>query len=411
MSNRGIAGTIHFAMRILYFSYEYPPLGGGIATAVSNIFRVIGEKHPQVQIDCITSSLTNEWGSKQLSKNITLHYVPIGNKTNQLKTQTPLNMLLYMVFATYTGLRLLWKARGSQQPYTASHAFGYPGPFPSFALSLFGLPYSVSLRGVDVPGYNKKFGFWYRFYTPLIRLVWGRAEQIAANSYVLQRLAEKIYHRPIAIIPNGVNTEVYKPAVASEKFEKFTVTGGGTLMNPKKRVDLLVRGFGQFVKANSLEQEQVELLLIGDGPQREMIESLVRELRIEAFVRFVGEKPAAWLQENLPKCHVFCLISVAESNSNAVLEAAACGLPLVLAEEIGNLEFMDEGSAMVVEEGSVEHVSIAIAEYFAKIYSNEKVRSKQAKLAREYAEQYSWEAVSEKIVKQLFTHSSHVVVE
>jgi glycosyltransferase involved in cell wall biosynthesis len=407
----GIADTIPFAMRILFFSYEYPPLGGGIATAVFNIFRVISEKHPNIHIDCITSSITNTWSSKQVSPNITLHFVPIGNKEKQLKTQTPLNMLLYTVFATYTGLQLVWTARSTQNPFLLSHAFGYPGPFPSFVLSLFGLPYVVSLRGVDVPGYNKKFGFWYTFYTPLIKFIWNRASQITANSYVLQRLAQKIYSKPIAVIPNGVDTDKYKPVAENKKFPKFTVTGGGTLMNPKKRVDLLVKGFAAFVKENSLSESKVELLLIGDGPERTNIEELVDELAIRPFLRFVGEKPSSWLQENLPKCHVFCLMSQAESNSNAVLEAAACGLPLVLAEGIGNLEFMGEGGAMEVEESTVEKASDTVAGHFLTLYSNEELRTNQAKLAREYAEQYSWEAVSVKIVEQLLAHNPHVVVE
>jgi len=396
----GIADTIPFAMRILFFSYEYPPLGGGIATAVSNIFRVISVKHHNIHIDCITSSVSNTWSSKQLSQNITFHFVPIGNKEKQLKTQTPLNMLLYTVFATYKGLQLVWTARSTQSPFLLSHAFGYPGPFPSFVLSLFGLPYVVSLRGVDVPGYNKKFGFWYTFYTPLIQLIWRRATLVTANSYVLQRLAQKIYSKPIAVIPNGVDTEKYKPIAENKKFPKFTVTGGGTLMNPKKRVDLLVKGFAAFVKENTLSESKVELLLIGDGPERTNIEELVDELAIRPFVRFVGEKPSSWLQENLPKCHVFCLMSQAESNSNAVLEAAACGLPLVLAEGIGNLEFMGGGGAHVVKGNTSELIIKNTSQCFEQLHNDKVFHSKFSKLSRNYAKNIDWHSVLVKYLNE-----------
>ena len=379
-------------MRVILFSYEYPPIGGGIATAVFHILKAIGENHPDIQIDCITSSVTNTWEKKELYPNVNIHFVPIGNKIHSLKTQTPLNMAAYFLFATLKALEL--RAQGQIQ---LTHAFGYPGPFPSFLLSLIGIPYIVSLRGVDVPGYNKKFGWWYKLYSPLVRITWNRAKSINANSYVLQDLAQRITQKPIEIIPNGVDTTIFKPLPASKKFKRFTVTGGGTLMNPKKRVHLLVEGFAHFVSKAKLAPTATQLLLIGNGPERERIERLVDDLDIREYVTFTGEKSHEWLQDNLPKCHVFCLMSQAESNSNAVLEAAACGLPLVLSEGIGNLAFMEKGTALVVNSNSeITNVS----NYLNQIYRDKNLTKKLHQNSLHYSDLFNWHTVCQKIINE-----------
>lgn len=425
-------------MRILLFSYEYPPIGGGVANAVFSLLKEISQSHPTITIDCITASSTNNWERVQIAQNITLYMVPVGknisNKSSTqvsgiLKTQSPGNMLAFIALATLQGIALWWK-RGYKQydgrrydsgrhdggqheckkfdggqfnchQYDLSLAFGYPGPFPSFFLRFFGIPYVVALRGVDVPGYNKKFGWWYKLYTPLVRLTWHRANAVIANSFVLHRLAQKIYPGKIHVIPNGVDTTAFAPVLIKDKNVTFTVTAGGTLLNPKKRIALLVRAYAEFVRQLGLSSSQSELMLVGDGPERARLENLAEQIGIRTHVRFVGQQSSKWLQNNLPRCHVFCLLSQAESNSNAVLEAAACGLPLVLAQGIGNVEFMQKESALLVTGNSDDELQIVATKKLIRLYTDNGLRRKLATQARAYAKEYSWKQVHQEMIEVL----------
>ena len=96
---------------------------------------------------------------------------------------------------------------------------------------------------------------------------------------------------------------------------------------PVKRLDRLIRlvvGIGEL-------GVPIKLLIAGDGPDRSPLEALTTELDGHDRIRFLGHR------EDLPKLYsaldVFCLPSEAEGMSNSILEAMACGLP-VLATDI-----------------------------------------------------------------------------
>jgi len=94
-------------------------------------------------------------------------------------------------------------------------------------------------------------------------------------------------------------------------------------MDPLKRLDLLVQ------LAENLKQKSLNFhcLLIGDGPEKDTLEKLSRGLDIEDKVTFTGEVPFAsrWMKG----FDVFCFPSIDEGLPNAIMEAAAAGLPVV----------------------------------------------------------------------------------
>lgn len=370
-------------IKIIFVTYEYPPLGGGVATEAKKFVEEF-PKYQDFKFDIVTSSLSNEWKSKQVSHNCNLHFVPIGKKSqNNLHFQTPLNMLMFTVNSS----RIIHSLTSNHQ-YHMCHYFGYPGAWPGLLFQKK-MPYMISLRGVDVPGYNQKYGLYYHLYRPITLLSWGKAKSIVANSGWLKQMALKTAPKlSIKVIPNGVDSDLFKPMNENDKFKKFTITAGGTLMNPKKNHKLLIDAFAQFHHAYPDSQ----LLLFGSGPLENALKSQINNLGITSSVIFKGRVNQVELSRELPKCHIFCLLSKAEGMSNAALEALACGLPLVMT---------DVGAApeMIIDNGVIVSDRLKdIVTAFERIHTNSN-RIKMGNASRKMSLKYSWKHTVEQYIK------------
>lgn len=371
--------TTMSAARVLFVVYELPPLGGGVATAASQLLKEFS-KQKNIIIDVVTSSLNNKWEKEQLSKNIVIHKIPIGKKTpERYQRQTPWEMMRFTVRSLQ---KIHWLLK--QEKYQIAHYFGYPSALPGYIFRRK-VPYIVSLRGVDVPGYNQKFGLYYHLYKPLAKLTWRHAQAVIANSRWLADLAQKTLDREIRIIPNGVDTDKFKPVAEKDKFKQFTVTAGGTVMGPKKGLEYLMEGFAIFHK----KHPESRLLLFGSGVLENKLRHMASDLGIKSCVEFAGRVSHDELASQLPRCHVMCLPSLAEGMSNAVLEAAASGLPLVLTEVGGTKELLDKNGFMVKKRNANE---IAIA--LTRLYDNKRLRIEMGKISRRMADIFSWKNTS-----------------
>lgn len=342
--------------RILFVVYELPPIGGGVATAASHLLKEFA-KETNLIIDVVTSSVDNQWETEQFSDTISVYKIPIGQKQHRLKEQSITEVMVR--FPLCSGIKIAQLLL--QNKYDLVHYFGYPGGMLGL-LHAWRVPYIVSLRGVDVPGYNQKFGWYYKLYKPLTKLVWKHARAVIANSQHLKQLALRTNpDLSIEVIPNGVNTELFKPVAESKKFKKFTVTAGGTVMGPKKGLEYLVEGFALFHK----QHPDSELLLFGDGVLKPKLEAMVRELGIEQAVRFTGIVSHKELARSLPRCHVFCLPSLNEGMSNAMLEAMACGIA-VISSDVGDAHSLLKKGGLILKNKSVPE----LAQLLFKLFSN-----------------------------------------
>jgi glycosyltransferase involved in cell wall biosynthesis len=111
---------------------------------------------------------------------------------------------------------------------------------------------------------------------------------------------------------------------------------------PVKRHEDLVNAFATLHE----ELPDARLVLIGDGPCREAIERHIRELGLANGVRLLGRRPD--IDKLLPAFDLFVLASDTEGLSNAILEAQACGLPVIATDVGGNPDLVDADCGMLV---------------------------------------------------------------
>ena len=367
-------------MRILLYGYEYPPLGGGTGTALKHLLLEFS-KIKDLEIDLVTTSLYDKWEEEQVYPNIRFYRVPIGvREEKEHHSQKPIHMARY----SWNAFLLTWKLMFKHK-YDFTHFFGFPGGLVSL-LFRWRYKYIISLRGVDVPGYNIKFKKFYIIYKPLAWLIWRFAYKVIANSQNLADLANKTVPRTqIDKITNGVDTKKFKPVTEDKKMDLFTITAGGTLFGKNKGLGYLIEGFAKLNKKHG----ETRLVLIGSGDLEDELKKLVGSLGIEKKVNFVGMKSNEWIAKNLPKYHVFVLPSLNEGMSNAALEALSSGLPLILTDTGGTKEML-KGNGFIIEKKNSEQ----IYEKLEELYSNKPLRDEMGRKSRGIAESMSWSNVA-----------------
>lgn len=126
----------------------------------------------------------------------------------------------------------------------------------------------------------------------------------------------------IHIIPNGVVTERFKPLLTSER-EKLIVYVGSFI--ERKGVKYLLQAV-----ANAFPNlSGYQLVLIGDGPEKAYLQDLAQQLGIAERVRFLGFLPQDQVRHWLQRAKLFVLPSLEEGLGVVLLEALACGTPIV----------------------------------------------------------------------------------
>jgi L-malate glycosyltransferase len=148
----------------------------------------------------------------------------------------------------------------------------------------------------------------------------------------------------INVIDNGIVLDRYRPAdrlgeirarLGLDPARRYIASVAR--FYPVKDQAMLLHAFAQVAAA----REDVDLLLVGDGPLRETLTELCHSLGIAARVRFLGIR--ADVPEILRALDVFALTSVSEAASLTLLEAMASGVPVVVTAVGGNPELVRHG--------------------------------------------------------------------
>jgi len=385
-------------MRILFFNYEYPPLGGGAANATAYILKEYS-KIPDLTVDLITSSIDDEYHLEKIGNNISIHRLPIGKNKNNLQHQSRKELLTYARKAYFFAKKLI---RDSE--YDLSHSF-FTVPCGLISLLLkrkYKIPYIISLRGADVPGYSERFAFLYVFIKPLVKLIWEKSFAVISNSQGLKELALKTNPKQeISIIHNGIDAEQFVKSIKSESLKVHKVESSDdekfkilcvTRITPRKGVKYLIEAFGELSQKN----DNILLQIIGGGEGKNDLEKLAKELGVENKIEFTG----LISHENLPsyfeKADVFVLPSLNEGMSNSMLEALASGLPLIATDTGGTKELIEEGTNgfIVKMEDSRD-----LADKIKILMRDENLRKRMGEASRKKAETMSWEKVASQYIK------------
>ncbi len=364
-------------MKILMLNYEYPPLGGGAGNAMHYLLSELS-KEKNIQVDVVTSS-PDKYSVENFSDNITVYKLDVKKKNHNY--QTFVETFFWSVKTYFFTKDLLLRK------YDLCHAwFGWPSGFFGY-LNRKKMPYVVSLRGSDVPGFNPRFKILDKvLFNWLSRKIWQKAGYVTANSDGLRELAHKTWKGDIKIIYNGVDTVEFFP---DKKKHKEIILLCVARLIKRKGIVYLIKAMPKLLSKN----KKTKLIIIGDGPEKEYLENMSIDLKIEKSVQSIGKIEHGSLAKIYQRADIFLLPSLHEGMSNTILEAMASGLPIITTDTGGTKELIKGNGIIVKQENSIE-----IADAVIKLFDIKKREEFGAK-SRVIAETLSWQNMSKKYVE------------
>lgn len=311
-------------MRLLIINYEFPPLGGGAGNATACLAREWAARGHEVEV------LTG--GFRGLAVREEIDGYSVRRLPTPRRAQGQCSVVEMCAFMAAACVAVL----AGPRPDVAIAFFSIPsGPAALLLRLLRGVPYIVSLRGGDVPGFDaKNLASLHSLTNPLTALLWRNARAVVGNSTGLCELARKFMPGlDVPEIPNGVDTTRFSPAPRDGETCELLFVGR---LAPQKGVDVLLRALAQM-------PDGWRLRIAGDGPEREKLAALSTSLGLAERVQFLG-----WTQRDaLPALYrsadVFVFPSYDEGMPNVVLEALASGLPIVATRIAGTEQLVIDG--------------------------------------------------------------------
>jgi glycosyltransferase involved in cell wall biosynthesis len=319
----------------LLINYEYPPIGGGAASATANLASTLHAQGHQVVV--LTSAFQKLRGIST-ADGIELVRVPVGRK--ETHRATLVQMARFVV--TASGI-----VRRVARLYSVDRViafFSIPSGIVAWWLNRqTKIPYVVSLRGGDVPGTEPGLRLFYWFLAPLRRRVLKGSTSVTAPAIGLKELSEKSDRVPVLVIPNGIDTSVYRPEKRRDMTE-IVLLSVGRLHPQKSPIRVL-----EILRAIRLNGGlPARALIIGDGPEKARLEQYTREHQLNSEVKFTGWLDRSEVALAYRSATFLVQLSSYEGMSNVVLEALASGLPVVASRIPGNVDLvLDQGNGLL----------------------------------------------------------------
>jgi glycosyltransferase involved in cell wall biosynthesis len=195
---------------------------------------------------------------------------------------------------------------------------------------------------------------------------------------------------PVSIVPNGVDLRLFREATTPIDRAKFDFGSQDVLLiftgrlGPEKNLHFLLRSFAGIAQAYS----NVDLILVGDGPERENLQEWVERVGLSPRVCFTGMLPYEQLPAYLAMADAFVTASVTEVHPLSVIEAMASGLPVlgIRSPGVGDT-VQDQVSGLLVPEEDLA----AFTAKLARLITEPELRKEMGQRARQAAQSYAIE--------------------
>jgi len=256
-------------------------------------------------------------------------------------------------------------------------------------------PRIVSVWGSDVYDFPRSSAV----HRGLVRQVLTGADLVASTSVAMTRQVEQVLgaavlRRPVAVTPFGVDSAVFSPG--ERPADQALVIGTVKMLAPKYGIDTLLRAFA--LLEPELGGRRVVLRIVGGGPQRAELEALALALGVQRRVTFVGAVPHANVPDELRRLDVFVAASRLDSESFgvAVVEASACGLPVVVTRVGGLPEVVRDGETGLIVE---REDPTALAAALRRLLADAALRERLGRAGRAWVQaEYEWTACVQRML-------------
>jgi glycosyltransferase involved in cell wall biosynthesis len=350
-------------MKLLLYSHSFAPRVGGVETIVLSLARGLAElrtvdNRPRFELTLVTETSAGDFDERSLE-------FPVVREPSALALKRLIDAadVIHLAGPALLPLFLAWLSR---KPVVLEH-HGYQSICPNGLLlhqpdgSLCPGHFQAGHYGRCVRCQAAEMS-WPKSFAQLL-LMFPRnilARTVACNIAVSRHVAERIALPKSRVVYHGVES-AGRPEIADAEIVpmhgKLRFAYVGRLV-AEKGLPVLLQAAGILRQEN----QEFELLMIGDGPQRALLEALLERAGIGDRVRFTGQLEGPALAEALGSVHVVVMPSVWEETAGlAAMEHMMRGRP-VIASEIGGLRETVGDAGLMCQPGSSEDLARCMRE-------------------------------------------------
>lgn len=379
-------------MKILHI-YELGPLGeekvfGGIEVAMLELCRQLAKKH---EVGILTGAGKNGGGREYYIDGVKI--IPADLAGIMRATWSPTNLKLIRQ-ATFP-LALL--KLHNKLDYDVYHGHVYTsGIIANYLARRNGAAAVNTIHGSYYPVWNFlenpiKASFFKsaeRFLAPLLARLSNL--QIHTGSYFAERVLEWGAPRnKVKVIYNGVDLETFCPKARATNPVPIIFTARRLVK--KNGVEYLIKAL-----AIVLKRMECELYIAGDGPEKPKLEALTRNLGAAEHVKFLGLVKHSEIPSQIAHADVVAIPSIIEATSLFMLEAMACGKPVIATKNGAMAEVINSDNGVLVEPAN----ELVLAERILRLLESEETRSRIGRKARITAKMLSWAKAARRTEKE-----------
>jgi len=296
--------------------------------------------------------------------------------------------LLPKIGMTLTPFLLAWAVRPVIERILHGFAFDlidahyfYPDGVAAILLGRhFGKPVVITARGTDVNLIPR-----YRLPRAMIRWAAARAAGMITVARALKDdlVRVGVPAERIEVLRNGVDLQQFRPIDREAERRKLGLTRTTLLsvghLVPRKAHDLVIQALRRL--------PDMDVIIIGEGPERAALEAQAQEAGVADRVRFAGVLAQEDLRHHYGAADALVLASSREGWANVLLESMACGTPVVASSIGGTPEVVAAPEAGVLMAARTPE---ALADAVRRLFAHYPDRG----ATRRYAEQFSWDATT-----------------
>ncbi|MDE2973132.1 MAG: glycosyltransferase family 4 protein [Gemmatimonadota bacterium] len=326
-------------MKIVVHCVYFPPEVGGLESHVHYLCRGLVARGHEVVV--VTSLSKPDLAAHEVMDGIRVHRTP-------LPARRPWGWLCHAIGSTQ-------RTRAAAAGADVVHAQAFPSLLPcAMALAGSGTPLVCTLHTSHFLRLAAN-----RMLAPALGKLVELSDYNFAASKEIADVGESLGPTiSVEVLVNGVDTGIFRPvegAIPRKGGRRRLVVP--RRLFPKNGVEYFVRALPAI-----LAGADVEAILIGDGPERDRLEALARELGVAGRTEFLGARPHAEMPGLLCSGDVAVFPSLVEATSVAALECMACGLP-VAASAVGGLpQIVDDSVGGLFPAGDPDALAAKVLE-------------------------------------------------
>ncbi len=202
---------------------------------------------------------------------------------------------------------------------------------------------------------------------------------------------------PLEVIPNGLDLAPYKANIQPRDRADFGFSADDVIiiyvgrLSPEKNMALLLRAF----YGVATTYDQVRLLIVGDGQEREHLEAMIKHMSIEAKVRFTGMVDYQEIPAYLACANIFVTPSASETFGLSTVEAMAAGLPTLGLDAPGSADIIEDGVTGLI---TTDDLAVFTAK-LVLLSTDQNLRKKMGIKAREASKKYDIDTTTNTLIQ------------